>query len=357
MPKAVKSPPPLYTMEVGPDGSHGQGGAIYFWFLIVFSVLMNGCAPKWAPPSFNLEELAPFSNIPGSEDDLYAQGLLARKDGDAISAIARFSTLERQGSTNPNVLYQLAISFEVAEDFQTAAAIYVELKSRRPSPDLWRDANFRLALCLWELGENQAAYRAIQSIPDNVAFNLQDRYTYDLALGTAWIRIGRTTKGVRRVLEALVSAEGSQETHWMRSMALFSLMELELDQANTQNFQVRENKQKIRLSNRVSHIHAAENLLRRIMTLREVDWMLAGWLALGDAYVNFAEDLAQAPPPRKLNDRQKQVYSNRIKEQAEVLRLKAAKAYEWGIEVATRSARQDHRNARLLVSQLKELSP
>jgi hypothetical protein len=190
-----------------------------------------------------------------------------------------------------------------------------------------------------------------------MAFNLHDRYTYDLALGTAWIRVGRTTKGVRRVLEALVSAEGSQETHWMRSMALFSLLELELDQANAQNFQVREKKQKTRLSSRVSHIQSAENLLRRIMVLNEVDWMLAGWLALGDAYFNFAQDLAQAPPPRTLNDGQKQAYSNLAKEQAEVLRLKAAKAYEWGIEVATRSARQDHRNARLLVSHLKELSP
>lgn len=344
-------------MEVGPDGSHGQGGAIFFGLLLALAIVVSGCAPKWAPPAFNLNDIAPLNDVPGSEDDLYTQGLLARKDGDATSAISRFSTLERQGSTNPHVLYQLAIAFEVAEDFETAAAIYVEVKNRRPNPELSKDASFRLALCLWEIGENRAAYHAIRSIPDNTAFTLQDRYTYDLALGTAWIRIGRTSKGVHRILEALVSAEGSQETHWMRSLALFSLMDLELEKANSQSFQVGEKKQKRRLTSRVSHIHAAENYLRRIMPLNEVDWMLAGWLALGDAYLKFAEDFADAPPPRKLNQGQKQAYSDLTKEQADVLRLKAAKAYEWGIEVATRSARQDHRNARLLVSQLNKVFP
>jgi len=352
----VKSPPPLYTTEVGPDSSHGQGGAFLFCAIVFAVFSLAGCAPKWSPSPFDAERFATSTPFSGSEEDLLSQAILARKKGDAVGAIARLSALETRGTDNPRVLYQLAIAFEVAEDFETAAAVYIEVNTRDPAPQLRRDASFRLALCLWELDKNKAAFRAIRALPEHTRYSLPDRITADLALGVAWIRMDRKRKGKAQTLRALVAAEGSEIAHWMRSMALFTLMELELQAASSLDFQVREKKQTVRLNARVAHIKAGEDRLRRVMQLNEVDWMLSGWLALGDAYALFAEDLAQAPAPKKLTKSQQSVYKALIKEQADTLRIKSAKAYEWGVEVATRSARQDHRSARLLISRLKAIS-
>jgi hypothetical protein len=352
----VKSPPPLYTTEVGPDSSHGQGGAFLFCTVLFTALMLAACAPKWSPTPFDAQRFTTSTNFTGSEEELLSQAILARKNGDALGAIARLSTLEKRGADNPRVLYQLAIAFEEAEDFETAASVYMEVNAREPAAQLRRDASFRLALCLWELDKDKAAFRAIRALPENTRYSLQDRITFDLALGVAWIRVDRKRKGKAQTLGALVAAEGSEIAHWMRSMALFTLMELELQAASRQDFQVREKKQTLRLADRVAHIKAAEDLLRRVMQLNEVDWMLSGWLALGDAYALFANDLAQAPAPKKLTKSQKSAYTALLKEQAGTLRIKSAKAYEWGVEVATRSARQDHRSARLLISRLKAIS-
>ena len=214
-----------------------------------------------------------------------------------------------------------------------------------------------IAIIPEELNEDKAAYRSIRGLPENHAYSLQDRYTFDLALGNAWIRIGRTARGEQRILEALVATHGSTEVHWMRSLALYTLMELRLEEASSFDFQVREKKQGAHLTARVARIKEAEDFLRRIMQLTEVDWMLVGWLSLGDAYQAFADDFAAAPSPRKLTPGQKEAYRTLAEEQAESLRVKAAKAYEWGMEVATRSARHDHRSARLLRKRLEALSP
>jgi tetratricopeptide (TPR) repeat protein len=349
----VKSPPPLYTTEVGPDSSHGQGGALLFLLVLVFG--MSACAPTWHPEPFNVKSHAPSAEMPGNEDTLFEEAIRARKEGDAIGAIARLSALWQRGSDNPNVRYQLGIAFEVAEDFETAAAIYSQIQRTTEEPFLLRDATFRLALCLWELQENQAAYQALRALPENHAYTLQDRYSFDLAIGTGWMRIGRTKRGETRILQALVATEGSTEVHWIRSLALFALMEERLEKAGSLNFQVREKKQAKHLARRVARIKQAEDLLRRLMQLQEVDWMLAGWLSLGDAYAAFANDFAIAPAPRKLTAGQKNAYRELAEKQADALRIKAAKAYEWGIEVATRTGRQDHRRARSLVSRLKAL--
>jgi tetratricopeptide (TPR) repeat protein len=325
--------------------------------LLVLVLGVSACAPTWHPEAFNVDAHAPSTGMLGSEDTLFEEAIRARQQGDAMGAIARLSFLVQRGTENPHVLYQLGIAFEVAEDFETAAAIYAQIQRTEEEPFLLRDAAFRLALCLWELQENRAAHRALQALPENHAYTLQDRYSFDLALGTAWMRIGRQKRGEIRILEALVATEGSSEVHWIRSLALCALMEKRLEEARGLNFQVREKKQAKHLTGRVARIKEAEDFLRRIMQLQEVDWMLAGWLILGDAYAAFADDFANAPAPRKLTAGQKDAYRDLTEKQADSLRIKAAKAYEWGIEVAILSARQDHRRARLLRERSKSLSP
>ena len=68
----------------------------------------------------------------------------------------------------------------------------------------------------------------------------------------------------------------------------------------------------------------------------EPEYALAGILVLGDAYLALHDDLIAAPPPRKLDATQAEIYKQKVAERAAVLRDKAYRFYDEGVSFAIR---------------------
>ena len=337
-------------MEGGPDSSHGQGGALFIWAAVFFL----GCTGRYQPEAFQpalpSQEQA-LASLP-LEETLQA-AVRARERGDFGEAIELLSILRSQGQTTPELTYQLAIALEEAQLYSQSVGLYREISRGPPSPRK-TDAAFREALCLWQLGEDRAAARSLRHIPQSGEWELSDRYKLDLALGVSWLRTGKSRRGQKRIIVTLSAAEGSSRVGFMRALAVHALMEHTLTKAVSLDLQVREKHQFRDLQQRVVLLQEAEDLLRRLMVLGEIHWMLEGWLALGDAYMAFAEDLSQAPYPKGLTTEQKTHYRSGLSDQALALQRKGLLAYDRGLEVAIRAGRQDLHSAKSLQSRLSE---
>ena len=340
-------------MEGGPNSSHGQGGAFFISLIIV---LLAGCSTRYTPAPFNAAEHLPTVPYEDTPEHLFEDAVRARESGDSIGAIQRFSSLVASNHGTLETTYQLGIALEEGQHYAQAAGVYHQLKSEASGP-MRQDAAFRLALCLWEIGEDRAAARAIRSISSQNAYQLSDRYTYDLAVGVAWTRVGKKRRGEQKILETLVAADGSNKAHWMRSLALHALLENTLSYAEEQDLTVRPKRQFKQLTARVTLLREAEDYLRRIMLLGEPHWMLAGWLDLGDAYTSFASDMREAPVPKSLTPPQQEHYRAQLNNQAAPLQNKAILAYDRGLEVAIRSGRMDLQRATLLQERIKKHAP
>jgi hypothetical protein len=86
------------------------------------------------------------------------------------------------------------------------------------------------------------------------------------------------------------------------------------------------------LVRRAEHIGAAEQHVIAIVKLREPEYVLAALLAMGDAYDALQVDLVAAPPPRHLTPEQVVLYREALVERGEVLRRKALKYWELGLQ-------------------------
>lgn len=337
-------------MEGGPDSSHGQGGALFFGI----ALLLMGCAGRYQPEVFHPVEIhspSDYATIPFEES--LQSGIQAREQGDFSLAIQIFSALLRQTPAPPELTYQLAIALEEAQLYSQAVGVYRGISRGAPS-ERNIDAAFREALCLWQLDEDRAAARALKKIPRGGALELSDRYKLDLALGVSWLRVGKTRRGKTHIIEALNASEGSNKAGFMRALALHALLEHTLAMAARLDLQVREKRQPEHLYQRAALVREAEDHLRRIMQLGEIHWMLQGWLDLGDAYTDFADDLSQAPAPKGLTENQRSLYRQRLHEQASEIERRALLAYDRGVEVAARAGRQDLHAAKTLQTRLTE---
>lgn len=303
--------------------------------LLFLACAARGPSVEWAladalpPPA--LAEL--FAAQPA--DQLFDEAVARRQDGDIDGAIARLAWLRDHGESSPAVLYQLGVAYELNEQFETAIAVYETLLDEHPG-EFVLDAGFRRGLCLEELGYYEAAYRQFRKIPDGIAFDRHDRYTLDIAIGIAALRAGHEAKGLQLLETALMAVEGTGEVTWIAAKGWYTLADYSLERSNQISLDVKEKKQVQRLGQRAAYIAEAEERLVKVIKLEEPEWIMAGLLSLGDAYMDLHADLVGAPHPRNLDDEQVTIYQDAVRQQASVLLTKAWAAYDQGLVVAGR---------------------
>ncbi len=320
----------------------------------MFLALLVGCAahtfvPPYDPgvhgPSVALSEL--YSDTP--RDELFQQAIVQRQTGDMEGAIQRLVWMELGGDTDPKVLYQLALAYEGAEDHTTALSVYDRLLARSVDVEVQRDAGFRRALCLVELGWHMAAVEQLQTLPGGNLFEPHDRYTYDLGLGVALLRAGKRDKGIALINTTLEATAGSDLVPWMRSMGWHALAVDALGRAAAKRLDMRRYRRAGKnLTARAALIAEAEQYLVEMVKLTQPDWIMKGMRDLGDAYVAVHEQLNASPPPRRLNDDADEMYQEIMAERSHMLLGKAWKAYDQGLDIAGRFGMIDTRRAQEL---------
>jgi len=264
-------------------------------------------------------------------------------------AILRLAWLEQTGDTDPRVLYQLALAYEGAENYATALSVYDRLLARAAEVEVQRDAGFRRALCLGELGWHEAAVDQLESLPGANLFEPQDRYTFDLGLGVSLLRAGKREKGIELIRTTLEATAGTEHVSWMRSMGWHALAVDALERAAKERLDLRRYRRAGKnLTERAALIAQAEQYLVEMVKLTQPDWIMRGMQDLGDAYVAVHEQLNASPPPRRLDDGAEAMYQEIMAERSHMLLGKAWKAYDQGLDIAGRFGMLDTRRAQAL---------
>ncbi len=296
-------------------------------------LLLLACLPKyepgvaWAP---HHEPLAPaltevFANQ--THDVVFDEAVARRKAGDTRGAIERLAWLERQRAGDFAVLYQLGMAYEGAADFEAALMVYDRMAQDDPDRTYVLDWGFRRAMCLEELGRYEEALAEYRSLPKSS--DPRKAAVLELATAIAELRSGRGSPGT--VERSIAAAAEQEDTEWIQAKGHIAIAVTLLESAEDLSFDQRQGRQVRHLRQRAALIVEAEGHIAATVRLEQVEWILRGMLALGDAYAAMADDLLLSRPPRGVDAN---AYQQALQEKSRVIRAKAYTAYDQGLIVA-----------------------
>ncbi len=282
-------------------------------------------------PPLTLEEV--WAGLP--DEQLLQQAIDRRALGDIEGARGRLRVLDERGTLPALSLYHLAICDELEEDYAAAQAGYQTITLAWPHLPLARDARYRRAIVLEDMDLHREASKEIKLLEKAGGWEPTDAMSMELVRGAAEVRAGRTRRGVRRIQRVLDQLEGSDQLTWARARARMALAEAQLEAAR--EVAIRNDRKAARRLERRAHLlTAAQDQVIAIARLGEPEYALQGLLALGDGFLALHDDLLAAPPPSRLTEDQVEVYKRSLREQVDVLEVKAWRFYDEGVGLATR---------------------
>ncbi len=254
---------------------------------------------------------------------------------DFAGADARLNLLVRTTDA-PAAWFERARSLELQERCREALDAYDVAGSKADDIALQRDITYRSAICLNDLQRHDDARARMRILAADKGLAPGAIPVVDLELGIAEAGMGKR-KGSRRITSAIAALgpETNDHTAWARSRARFMVTRLSL--ASAADIPLQGNRKAARnLLKRAEALKGAEQQVVAIARTGEPEYALAGILALGDAYLKLHDDFLAAPPPRSLNTEQVALYRQQVATKASVLRDKAFRFYDEGVQFAAR---------------------
>jgi tetratricopeptide (TPR) repeat protein len=255
--------------------------------------------------------------------------------GDYEGASDRFEFLEAQGALGPEPTYYRGLVAELREDFENAIEHYARVVARWPDTDHAHDARFRRALCLEDLGRHEESLAEVRFLIARGAWSDADRVSLEIEQRVNLLEIHASEKNERRLAETLAEADALGELTWLRAKARAALAESALDRAS--GIRLRGNaKAARRLNERTALMGAAEKRIVEIAQLDEPQFVLESLVRMGDAYLELHDAMLEAPPPPRFGPRKSAIYEAAVEEKVTVLRTKAWRYYDEGLQLALR---------------------
>lgn len=292
--------------------------------------------PEEQPPPLTREET--WAQL-GAEG-LFRQALALQDEGRRAAALERFAWLDEH-HPSAAVTFQIGKTLELDEDYVGALSAYDEVLGMSADAEILHNAAFRRVIVLEDLGRHKESILQIKALNEAGTWQADEAASLLLCRGIAELANGRHRRGIRRIEEGLASLAGSQAQTWMQARARAALTDHLLEEAA--QLSLTGNKKAARhLSQRNDLMMAAEQQVIAIAMLAESEYILAGLLQLGDAYLLLHDDLLATTPPRSLDEVQQAIYAETIAEKAAVLRRKAFVYYGKGVELADQVGWQGH---------------
>lgn len=291
----------------------------------------------------------PPAASPGTVDaaPLLEEAVKLRQDGRGEAAARMLKELEPliPADLFGEYLYQRAITEELLVHPPEAMHLYervIELGDARSA-----DARLRLAMMLEDQGRGREALEQIRQLAGLNAWNDADALTIQLLQGMTEIDAGMKKRGIKHVQSALDGLDGTELDLWLRARARYSLARVLYDEAMDYHLVGSDRKAARNLKKRAIRMKAAEQQLLAMIQLNQVEWILAGLLAMGDAYRDWAVELRGAPPPKRLSDNEAITWRTEIGHYADNADTKAWHAYDEGLQLALRLSWESPRIAEL----------
>lgn len=276
-----------------------------------------------------------WSTLPS--ETLIDEAVTHREQGDWEGAEGRLRVVEARGEQAENVAYQLVILDEMRERLPEALEGYRAVQERFPDSSAARDARFREALVLDDLGRHGEALRAVRSLQREGHWEGADAASLGIERGVAEIGDGRTRRGIHHVQAALDQLEGGDQARWMRARGRAALLRTQLDTADA--IRVDDPKKAAdAVLQRRQLITDAEAQRAAIAALGEPEYALEALLRIADSAMKLYDDVNAAPAPPEIAgdpDALRQ-YTQAVRQQSERFRAVAFQYYDAGVTLAER---------------------
>lgn len=288
--------------------------------------------PPPPPPAAPLSLEEAWAVLPAQ--DLLHEGIERRLKGDREGSRQRFEALLNRDELPALATYHVAVNDEIEERYFEALQGYEAVIAGWPDDPLVRDARFRRAVVLEDLGMARDAARQVKQLQRSEEFDQTDGLAMALVRGSAELRAGKG-RGARRIGAALAELEGSDRLAWARARARMALASQQLDQA-AKVAVVNDKRARDRLERRVGHLEAAMEEVTRIASLGEPEYALNGLLALGDGFMRLYDDILASADPPGLSPEQLTIFREELVQSSDVVRVRAWKLYDEGVTLAAR---------------------
>jgi tetratricopeptide (TPR) repeat protein len=263
------------------------------------------------------------------------EAIFRLESGDYEGAVDRFEFLSARNELGAEPGYYLGLCAELQRDFAVAIDRYTRVVEHWPDSEHAKNARFRRALCLEDLGRHDDSVADVETLIRMGAWSAADRAALDLEVAFNRYEERRSNGNERRLDEAIRAGAEAEANAWLRSKAIAARVDGRLDEADGLKLSGN-NRARKRLEARTDLMVASEHDIETIARLKQPEFVLQSMTRLGDAYVSLHDAMLAAKPPRRFGPDKRAIYTTEVRDRSGVLIEKARKYYDDGFQCALR---------------------
>lgn len=281
-----------------------------------------------------------------NDEELFAVGSAAFAAGDFRRAAAAFGRLadlfpgSRHGAA---ALYDAGLAHERLGEWRPALERFRSLEGGYVGRDA-DEASFRVAECLWHLGQLPEARSALDRLARHPGLEPTDRIRALTQRGVVELDLGDAGSAERTLREALLTWSGAadrerlddyypaQAQYYLGEVYRGRFQALRLDPARDGETKLRQE-----LELKAELLLSAQGHYLRTIRMGNADWAVAAGYRIGELYDELYAHLSEAPLPPDLDAEAQAAYRGELSRETRVLVTKAIGVYERTLEAAQRA--------------------
>jgi tetratricopeptide (TPR) repeat protein len=281
-----------------------------------------------------------------NDEELFAIGSAAFGAGDhrrAAAAFGRVADLFPASKRHPAALYDAGLAHERLEEWRPALARFRALEKAYVGPDA-DEGSFRVAECLWHLGELAGARTALDALarrtdlgPMDHIRALAQRGVVELDLDDAEaaersLRLALSAWQEAKDRERLDDYYPAQAQYYLGEVYRRHFQAVRLDPA-------RDGEEKLGsdLETKAEMLLSAQGHYLRAIRIGNPDWAVASGFRIGELYDELYAQMTGASPPPGLDAEHEAAYREELRRKVRVLVTKAIAIYESTLATARRT--------------------
>jgi tetratricopeptide (TPR) repeat protein len=277
---------------------------------------------------------------------LFAAGSRAMAGGDNAKALLHFERLADffPASTHRSTsLYNAGILLMKMRDWAGAVGRFTEAaKAYGPTTQEGLEARFRVADAYYFLGEVDASLSVLEQISLTVEAPPLKHAEANTKRAVCLLNVGRLDEAeriLREVLDDTKDLGDAVRDGYLPSQAQFYLAEIyrqhfleaKLDPAGSTQEQLLND-----LEFKAQMLLSAQGHFLRCIRMGHAEWATASGFRIGELYQKLYDQMVDAPLPKDLDEDQRPVYLEELRNRVRVLVTKAVSIYEKTLATATR---------------------
>lgn len=287
-----------------------------------------------------------------NDEELFAIGTAAYGAGDfrrAAAAFARVADVHGASRHAATAIFNAGLAYQKLEEWRLALERFRAFVRTYEGPDAV-DGEFRIAQCLYHLGELEDARALLRALAEREGLSPELRIRALAERGVVELEAGKADEAEKTLLLALHSWRATPEEDrpdaWHAAQAQFYLGEVyrEWFRAIALVPKGADEEELARaLENKAQMLLAAQGHYIRAIRMQDEQWAVAAGFRCGELYDELRRQMLEAPLPPGLDAEQAAAYRELLVSRLRILAEKAIVAYEQTLALAARARVEDNR--------------